>query len=64
MVNTPQQALSMTMWKRSFGVTLVPRPLPILLMLESSVPAPNLEIPKINLDYWRSYEDLEESWSS
>ena len=29
-------------------------------MLESCVPAATPQIPKINLEYWRSYKDLEE----
>ena len=47
-------------WQCSFGVALVLRPLSILLMLKSFVPATTLEILEINLEYWSSYEDLEE----
>ena len=56
----PPQAPSHPKGKCCFGVTLLPGPLPILLMLGSCVPAAAPQIPKINLEYWRSYEDLEE----
>ena len=38
MVSTLQRVPSMTMWKCPFGFTLVPRPLSILLVLESCGP--------------------------
>ena len=46
--------------KCCFRVTLLPGPLPILLLLGSCVPAAVPKMPKINLEYWQSYEDLEE----
>ena len=35
-------------------------PLPILIVLQSCVPVGRDEIPYINVEYWRSYEDLEQ----
>ena len=46
------------MWKCSFGVTLVPQPVPILIVLQSCVPIGLDKIPHINMEYWQSYEDL------
>ena len=43
-----------------FRVALVSLPLSILLMLESCVPIVIPKIAEINLEYWRSYEDLKE----
>ena len=60
MVSPPHQALSHPKGKCCFGVTLLPGPLPILLMLGSCVPATTPKMPKINLEYWQSYKDLEE----
>ena len=60
MVSPPHQAPSHPKGKCCFGVTLLPGPLPILLMLGSCVPTVTPQIPKINLEYWQSYEDLEE----
>ena len=56
----PHQAPSHPKGKCCCGVTLLPGPLSILLMLGSWVPAATPKMPKIALDYWRSYEDLEE----
>ena len=60
MVSPPHQALSHPKEQCCFGVTLLPGPLPIFLMLGSCIPAAAPQIPKINLEYWQSYEDLEE----
>ena len=60
MVSPPHQAPSHPKGKGCFGVTLLPGPLPILLMLGSCVSAAAQEMPKINLEYLRSYENLEE----
>ena len=60
MVSPPHQSLAMTTWKSCFGVTLIPRPLSILLMFETCAPTTTPQTPTINLEYWRSYEDLEE----
>ena len=35
-------------------------PLPILIVLQSCVPADREELPCIHEEYWRSYEDLEQ----
>ena len=42
------------------GITLAQRLLSILLMLKSYVPTTDPRIPKINLEYWPSYEDFKE----
>ena len=60
MVSPHHQAPSHPKGKCCFGVTLLLKPLPILLMLGSCVPDAALEMYKINLEYWQSYEDLEE----
>ena len=60
MVSPPHQAPSHPKGECCFGVTLLPGPLPILLMLGSCVPTVALEMPEINLEYFQSYEDLEE----
>ena len=59
-VPPPHQAPLLPKWKCCFGVTLQLGPLPILLILESCVLVTAPQIPKINLEYWQSYEDLEE----
>ena len=56
----PHQAPSHPKGKCCFGVTLLSGPLLILVMLGVCVPAAAPKMPEINLEYWWSYEDLEE----